>query len=168
MVRSFRAVFNGWRPCESKRAATWWGMSRLKISGGLELFFRNFVSIGYSKGFSSSVYLIKLYKERNIKLSRERLKELQGIGRYAGVGYCGFISYEWLYSISDFCGVAFTDMFSHDFSSLVTEDKRKLISKFWAGRGKGSRGVADFTMNMCIEALNYDTKQSKHKGYLSK
>ena len=125
---------------------------------GINRFFRNFIVVCCNKGYSQGLFLAKLKLNHGISLSRDRLKELAGIGRYAGRPYRGYLTYEWLYAISVFWEQDFVVMISEEFTT--EEGVMDRVSNYWAGMGKGRRaGQPDLTRNSFPDALNYVVKR---------
>lgn len=135
-----------------------YGASRVGATVHINRFFSNFLAVCINNGFSYNIYLEKLYKEHGIKISIERVKELAGVGRYAGLPYKGFVNYEWLYAISVFCGYDLIIMLTADFS--INDKVKDSVAHYWAGAGKGVRaGAVDLTRNCFPEAINYVVKR---------
>lgn len=152
--RRFNSSFSLWENQFTLR----YGASRIGASVHINRFFSNFLAVCINNGFSYNVYLEKLYKEHGIKISIGRVKELAGMGRYAGRAYKGFVNYEWLYAISVFCGYDLIIMLTEEFS--INDRVKDSVTHYWAGYGKGARaGAVDLTRNSFPEAINYVVKR---------
>ena len=140
---------------------TWYNVDKTEFSEVVNRFFRNFMVICYRKGYSQKLFLEKLRQDNRVILSRERVKELSGIGRYAGRGYKGFVSFEWLFAIAKFCGSDLCTMLTvemYNDSDVVIKDR---VKKYWAGVGKGVRaGAVDLSNDVFPEALQYIIKKA--------
>lgn len=158
VVRHNRSRFNTSFCLWEAKFTTRYEVDKMAITFSVNRYFKNFLCCCYNNGFSQQGYLDKLRKEHGIKLSRHRVMELAGLGRYAGVAYKGYLSFEWLFAISVFCKQEFSTMMTTDFT---TEPNVKYsVTRYWAGKGKGVRaGAIDLTRNSFPEALNYTVKR---------
>ncbi len=158
MVRSNKRRFNSSYGLWENRFPMRYGADRIGATVHINRFFRNFLACCYNRGFSHRVFLDKLNKEHNITLSIDRVRELAGVGRYAGQPYKGFVSYEWLYAIAYFCGYDLIEMMSNELQ--YSEELKDRVLNFWAGSGKGVRaGQPDLTRYSFPEAVNYVVKR---------
>lgn len=158
MVRHNRTRFNTSFCLWEAQFTTRYEVDKMDYTRSINRFFRNFLCCCYNNGFSQQVYLDKLRQEHGIKVSRHRVMELAGLGRYAGVAYKGYLAFEWLFAISSFCKQDFAIMMRDDFT--IDPNVKYSVTRYWAGTGKGRRaGQPDLTRNSFPEALNYVVKR---------
>jgi len=154
MVKDSKKRFNSSFSLWENKFTLRYGADREGASKHINRFFKNFLAVCINNGFSYNIYLKKLEKEHDIKIGIDRVKELAGVGRYAGRVYKGFVSYEWLYAISVFCGYDLIIMLTAEFT--INDKVKDSVTHYWAGYGKGGRaGAIDLTRNIFPEAINY-------------
>lgn len=129
-------------------------VDKTELNEPIRRFFNNVIAISYNKGYSLTVLVSKLKEEQSINLSRARLNELAGRGKYAGQPYKGYLYFEWLFAIAKFLGQDFNVMMTNDFT--ISDSIRDSVSSYWAGKGKGSMaGRVDMSRSTFPEAVNY-------------